>query len=155
MDPLSSRMVRAALLWLLAGVAIGGVMLSGHWALWFAPTHAHMLFVGWFLQFAVGIAYWLLPRRRSPQRPLGYNERAAVVAVIALNLGLALRVIGEPLQRAGQGNSLTGGLLTASALLQVGAVLVFVLQLWPRLAARPVRKGSDTAAKASTPQIGS
>lgn len=153
MDPLSSRMVRAALLWLLAGVVIGGAMLSGHWAVWLAPTHAHMLFVGWFLQFAIGIAYWLLPRRRSPQRPLGYDERAATLAVVALNLGLVLRVIGEPWQRTGQGNGTTVTLLALSALLQVGAVLTFVLQLWPRLAARPIRKG-DAPVKAPTSAIG-
>lgn len=146
MDPLSSRMVRAALLWLLAGVAIGGAMLSGHWALWLAPTHAHMLFVGWFLQFALGIAYWLLPRRRAPDRPLGYDARLAGLAVIALNLGLALRVIGEPLTRSGQGSGTTQVLLAASALLQVGAVLIFVVQLWPRVAARPLRKSNHVPA---------
>jgi hypothetical protein len=138
-------MVRAALLWLLAGVVIGGAMLAGHWALWLAPAHAHMLFVGWFLQFALGIAYWLLPRRRSPQRPLGYDERAAALAVVALNLGLVLRAIGEPWQRAGQGNTLTLGLLSVSALLQVGAVMVFVIQLWPRVAVRQSRPRGVTS----------
>jgi len=85
MDPLSSLMLRAALLWLLAGVVIGGAMLTdralpGQWVLWMAPSHAHILFVGWFLQFAVGVAYWLLPRKRTPARPLGYGERAAFIA---------------------------------------------------------------------------
>jgi hypothetical protein len=61
-------MLRAALTWLLVGVVIGAAMLTdralpGQWRLWMAPSHAHMLFVGWFLQFAVGVAYWLLPRR--------------------------------------------------------------------------------------------
>jgi hypothetical protein len=57
MDPLSSVMLRAALTWLLVGVVIGAAMLTdralpGQWRLWMAPSHAHMLFVGWFLQFA-------------------------------------------------------------------------------------------------------
>ena len=95
-------MLRTSMLWLLAGVAIGAAMLvdrvlPGQWRAWLAPSHAHMLFVGWFLQFAVGIAYWLLPRRRSPARPLGYHEQAATLAVIALNLGLLLRVAAKPL----------------------------------------------------------
>jgi hypothetical protein len=144
MDRLSSAMIRLSMVWLLAGVFIGGVMLidgplPGEWRMWMAPSHAHMLFVGWFLQFAIGVAYWLLPRRRSSERPLGYNERIAALAVAALNLGLLSRVIAEPATRAGLASDGTSALLGASALLQVAAVLVFVVQLWPRAAARPVR----------------
>jgi hypothetical protein len=145
MDRLSSVMLRAALIWLLIGVIAGGIMLSGgivpgSWRVWSAPSHVHMLFVGWFLQFSIGVAYWLLPRRRSPERQLGYRERPAFVAVVALNLGLILRVLAEPAARAGLVNDVTSGLLVVSALLQVGAVVVFVAQLWSRSAARPLRK---------------
>src|ERR687898_1455118 len=106
MDPVSVRLVRASLLWLVAGFTLGALMLSdalvpGDWRLWFAPTHGHILFVGWFLQFAVGVAYWLLPRRRSTERPLGYGERSALLAVGALNLGLVLRIVAEPAERTG------------------------------------------------------
>ena len=137
-------MLRASLLWLLAGVGIGAALLvdralPGQWRAWLAPSHAHMLFVGWFLQFALGVAYWLLPRRRSPARPLGYYERAAALAAAALNLGLLLRVAAEPLERAGVVTDATLMPLGLSALLHVGAVLVFVAQLWPRLGARAVR----------------
>ncbi len=145
MDPLSSVMLRASLLWLVAGVIVGGLMLTdralpGQWALWLAPSHAHMLFVGWFLQFVVGVAYWLLPRKRTPARPLGYAERIAWGAATALNLGLIARVIAEPVERTGQGTGLTLALLAASALLQVGAALTFATQLWPRVGPRPMRK---------------
>lgn len=62
MDRLSVIMVRSALLWLVAGIVVGGLMLvdraiPGDWRAWLAPSHGHMLFVGWFLQFALGIAY--------------------------------------------------------------------------------------------------
>ena len=145
MDRLSSVMLRAALVWLLAGFVIGATMLTdralpGEWRLWLAPGHAHMLFVGWFLQFAIGVAYWLLPRRRTPKRALGYREEVAVVAVAALNLGLLLRLVAEPAERTGRAGEATQALLTASALLQVVAAMVFVAQLWPRAAARPVRR---------------
>jgi hypothetical protein len=152
MDPLSSVMLRAALIWLLAGFVIGAAMLTdralpGQWRLWMAPSHAHMLFVGWFLQFAVGVAYWLLPRRRSTERPLGYGERAAYVAVVALNLGLVLRIIAEPAERTGNESDGTMVLLIASALLQVAAALIFVTQLWPRVAARPIRGTNERSTR--------
>jgi hypothetical protein len=141
MDRLNAFMVRGSFAWLLAGVVVGGLMLidravPGEWRRWAQPTHGHMLFVGWFLQFALGIAYWLLPRRRRPDRPLGYHEPTALAAAVALNLGLVLRVVAEPAERAGAAGAWTLVTLTASALLQVGAVLIFVVQLWSRVAPR-------------------
>lgn len=131
-------MVKAALLWLVAGVIFGGLMLvdrgiPGDWRLWMMPTHGHMLFVGWLVQFALGIAYWLLPRKRSPELPIGYKETPALIAVGMLNLGLALRVLGEPLERTGHASDFTLGILAGSSLFQVGAIVIFVSQLWPRI----------------------
>lgn len=113
--------------------------IPGNWRLWAQPTHGHMLFVGWFLQFALGIAYWLLPRKRTPDRPQGYNLRLAQCAVAALNIGLLCRVIAEPLERSGHAGNGTLALLALSAVLQIGAAVIVVLQIWPRVAARPPR----------------
>ena len=148
MDPLCSRMVRASLCWLAAGGIVGGVMLldstlPGSLAAWLAPSHAHMLFVGWFLQFAVGVAYWLLPRKRTPAQPLGYNERLGMIATLALNAGLLLRVGAEPIERMGQGSNLTQVTLGLVALLQVSAILIFATQLWPRVGPRAPRARLD------------
>lgn len=141
MDPVSVRMVRAALLWLVAGFTIGALMLSdalvpGDWRRWFAPTHGHILFVGWFLQFAVGIAYWLLPRKRTPERPFGYHERGAYYAFGLLNSGLLLRVIAEPPGRAGNGGDLVDVALAVSAVLQLVAIVIIATQIWPRIVPR-------------------
>lgn len=141
-------MVRLSLLWLLAGFIVGGLMLvdreiPGNWRLWAQPTHGHMLFVGWFLQFALGIAYWLVPRKRSPERPVGYNLRTAKFAVAALNLGLLCRVIAEPLERSGHAGNGTLTLLGVSAALQIGAAMIFVTQIWPRVAPRSPRQSSS------------
>lgn len=134
-------MVRISLIWMLAGFVVGGAMLvdrqmPGDWRLWMQPTHGHMLFVGWFLQFALGIAFWLLPRKRTPERPLGYNVRLAQIAVAALNIGLLCRVVAEPLERDGHASDFTALLLALSALLQIAAAAIFVTQLWPRVAPR-------------------
>lgn len=152
MDPISVRMVRAALIWLAIGFVFGGLMLAdsslpGDWRAWFAPTHGHVLFVGWFLQFAVGIAYWLLPRKRTDDSPLGYNERAAFLSFVILNTGLILRVIAEPGPRVGYLTSIVDEVLIASALAHIGAIGIVVVQLWRRVIPRPVRrKRSDAGA---------
>lgn len=137
-------MLRAALCWLVAGAAAGLTMMadrwvSGAWRAWFAPTHGHMLFVGWFLQFTLGVAYWLLPRTRTPVQPLGYRERWGFAAMAALNTGLALRVVTEPITRAGHDTPALDLVLVCSGALQLAAVALFASQLWPRLAPR-VRK---------------
>lgn len=138
MDRFTIIMVKAALVWLVMGVVIGGLMLvdrgiPGNWRQWLLPTHGPMLFVGWLVQFALGIAYWLLPRKRNPELPVGYRENTALAGAVMLNLGLALRVLGEPLERTGHASNVSLGLLTASSMLQVVAIVIFVAQLWPRI----------------------
>lgn len=149
MDRLSALMVRLSLCWLLVGAVLGGLMLSdawvpGDWRVWFAPTHGHILFVGWFLQFALGIAYWLLPRKRTPEQPLGYSERLAYVAVAGLNAGLLLRVVAEPLEHAGHASTVTHTMLAVSAVLQVAAIALFVIQIWPRVGSRVRPRATST-----------
>ncbi len=148
MDPVSVRMVRAALLWLALGVVLGGLMLAdasvpGNWRAWYLPTHGHILFVGWFLQFAVGIAYWLLPRKRSDELPLGYNERVTFFSFLILNSGLLIRVIAEPGPRAGYMTSLVDELLLVSAITHVVAIGIVVVQLWSRVIPRPPRRNRE------------
>lgn len=149
MDRVSAWMVRASLCWLVLGVTVGAVMMSdvwlpGRWRVWMAPSHGHMLFVGWFLQFALGIGIWLLPRTRSDAKPLGYREGRTAFAVVALNAGLLLRVWLEPVQRSGNDSSLYDPGLLLSSLLQLAAVGLIVIEIWPRVAARTPRKRVDT-----------
>jgi hypothetical protein len=148
-------MVRGALVWLLAGILVGAAMvidreIPGQWRAWFMPSHIHMLFVGWFLQFALGIAYWLLPRKRSPDRPLGYNEPLALGAMFALNTGHLNRVTFEPIERAGHASDATFAALSVAAALQVAAVAVFVSQLWSRVGPRIRTKANAVSQAGST-----
>src|SRR5215208_3773900 len=152
MDRLSAVMARASFIWLLAGAVAGATMmideaLPGAWRAWLGPTHGHALFVGWFVQFAVGIAYWLLPRKRSPERPLGYDERLALLAVTMLNAGLLLRVAAEPAQRSGHDGGWITPVLGASGALQAAAFAIFVVQLWSRAAPRGARPAFTTPAE--------
>ncbi|MEJ1731302.1 hypothetical protein SMA90_33765, partial [Escherichia coli] len=56
-----------------------------------------------------------------------------VIAMIALNTGLAMRVIFEPLERGGHANDVTFAFLALAAVLQAGAVALFAGQLWSRV----------------------
>jgi hypothetical protein len=144
LDRFSSIAIRLGLCWLVLGIAAGALMLNddvlpGYWKLWLSPTHAHVLLVGWFFQFTLGVAYWLLPRKRSPERPAGYNERLGFAALALINVGLALRCVAEPLQRAGHDGFWIDAGLAVSAALQVIAFVIVAIQLWPRVAAKAAR----------------
>jgi hypothetical protein len=109
-----------------------------------------MLFVGWFVQFAIGIAYWLLPRKRRLELPVGYRENLAFVGWAVLNAGLVLRVVGEPMERIGNAGTVSMMILGLSTILQIGAVIVFISQLWPRIYGR----GKMGTPPAKVPSVG-
>ena len=141
MDKLSSLMIRAALCWLGLGVLIGAAMLS--WGVWNAswllslrPGHIHMLVVGWLIQFALGVGYWLFPRMKPESKTWISHRRIGVAAFIAVNVGLAGRVVLEPLLTLNVGSRPLAILLFLSGILQALAVLVFIAQLWPRVGPR-------------------
>ena len=67
MPPISVRLIRTALLCLLTGAALGAVLLVDpaldHIGWWRA--HAELMLVGWTIQLALGVAYWILPKHAS------------------------------------------------------------------------------------------
>ena len=138
MDRLTRLMGKLSLVYLAFGFVLGAVLLAGEgagagWGAAWGNVHAHVLFVGWFVQFAVGIAYWLLPRRKTAAQPLGYDERLALLACGLINVGLLLRVVIEPMfsLQVIQGPVVTLG-LALSGILQAGAGLIWAFQLWGR-----------------------
>ena len=90
----------------------------------------HLLMVGWATQLIAGVALWMFPPF-SREQPRG-DERLGWLAFGALNGGLLLRVMGEPLH-TWTGGPLTAGMLVVSALLQAFAIWAIVLLLWPRV----------------------
>jgi hypothetical protein len=77
---LSCWFIRASLLYLAVGFTLGALLLVHkgiplHPALWrMLPPHLECLLLGWTLQLALGVAFWILPR--FPQGPDG-NEALA------------------------------------------------------------------------------
>ena len=142
MERITVFMVKTSLMYFVTGFLLGAAMLitKGLGYIWltavFMPTHSHLLLVGWLVQFVMGIAYWILPRRRTAALPLGYSGRLAFTVYGTLNIGLALRVVFEPMQIVLPETSPVGGVLMAvSGVLQGVAGLLWMYQMWQR--ARP------------------
>jgi len=140
MPRLSCWLIKASLLHLAAGVTFGGLILSAKgfpftlgWAWQFLPAHIQVMIGGWLIQLALGMAYWILPRLDRA----GNRGRTiwAWTSFGALNTGvigtaalLALRqFVAAPWLDA---------LFVLVALLQVLALGMFAVHVWPRL--RPI-----------------
>jgi hypothetical protein len=94
------------------------------------PAYFHLFLVGWVTQMIFGVIYWMFPII-TRARPRG-NEKTGWVSYTFLNVGLLLRVIGEPLISIFPGAGY-GWLLAVSALLQWLAAVFFVYLAWPRV----------------------
>lgn len=94
------------------------------------PVYFHLFLVGWVTQMIFGVIYWMFPIITRAQ-PRG-NEQLGWAGFICLNVGLLLRVIGEPLVAVRPDSGL-GWLLVVSALLQWLGIVLFVFLAWPRV----------------------
>ncbi len=102
--------------------------------------HAHMGFVGWLVNTVIGVALWLLPinRKAFPQTQGRYPETPARLAFVLLNAGLAVRLIGEPLQQ-NHPTAAVGALVVAAAFAQVASIAIVGWIVWQRVYAPPMR----------------
>ena len=132
MPRLSVWFVRAALLHFATGFTFGALLLwnkalplGAQVSLWtwrLLPAHMELLLVGWTVQLAMGVAFWILPRWRSQRG----DVRPAWAAFILLNGGVlvvaAAALAPEP----------AWGIFIGRAL-EVGAAVAFALHAWPRV----------------------
>jgi hypothetical protein len=137
MPRLSQLMIRTALVWLATGYTIGGLLLLNKgipllpwlWALRF--THVHLLLVGWTVQMACGVAFWILPRLdASGSRG---NQRLAWLCYGALNIGVVLAALHDPLAMAIDESAITRGMLVIAGVLYIVAIMAFVAHAAPRV----------------------
>lgn len=139
MPTLTRWYLKSALLWLaaagLAGSAVTLRPLVGQPPVLTAlqPAQVHMLVVGFLTQLIFGVAHWMFPKPSAASAARG--ERLGWLTWAALNAGLALRVVGEPLLARHPG-AVAGALVAISAVLQPLAAWLFVAAIWPRVRAR-------------------
>ncbi len=97
MPRLSVYFIRAALIHALLGFTVGALLLANKGimfspAIWsLLPLHIEFAFIGWMVQLAMGVAFWILPRFSSSS-PRG-NEKLAWAAFVLLNTGIFFVVI--------------------------------------------------------------
>ncbi len=129
MPRLSVWYVRTSFLHLALAVTYGALILTAKaapgwgWAWRLFPSHIEQIAYGWMLQFAMGVAFWALPRYR--EEPKRGDERPAWAAWTLINLGVALLTLapwlGDDWMR------FAGG--AAEAL----AAILFAMHAWPRI----------------------
>jgi hypothetical protein len=138
--PLLTRYyLKTGMLYLIAALVVAGVMAAvpifglspALGAL--RPVFYHLLMVGWATQLIFGVGHWMFPKF-SKEQPRG-REQLAWATFVLLNAGLLLRVVGEPLVvlRPDAGAS---WMLLLSAVMQLVAGWLFILNVWPRIKER-------------------
>jgi len=126
---LSVVTLRLALSCLAVGFSLGALLLAAPALalppdiVRFRPLHVELLLIGWMVQLALGVAYWILPRRQGGSRG---NESLAWTALALLNLGVLSVGLG----------ALVGaprGVLLAGRSSELLAALLFAAHAWVRI----------------------
>ncbi|MCB0099735.1 MAG: hypothetical protein KDE46_28575 [Caldilineaceae bacterium] len=128
MPRLSIWLIRAALIYLLLGFTVGGLLL---WhkglplnpALWrLLPAHMEFLLMGWIVHLVMGVAYWILPRFQT-KRPL---SALVWLSFCLLNGGIWLISISTFVAFAPT-------IQLVGRIAEVGAIMAFAVHAWPRI----------------------
>lgn len=132
------------MIWLALGSTIGGLLLLNKglpllpwlWLLRF--THVHLLLVGWTVQFACGVAFWILPRLDAAGTR--GDERLIWLCYGSLNAGVILAAINDPLGAVLAAKDVLWPLPVLAGLLYLVAISAFVIHAAPRVV--PFRRTS-------------
>jgi hypothetical protein len=132
MARISVWFVRAALLHFAIGATAGAWRLAAKSGRWLSlpfpvrPFHVEVVLIGWVCQLALGVALWILPFSRAVS-----EDGRFWTALMLLNGGIVLVITGQ-----------LSGVVLATMLgrsAEVGAGLLLIWGLWPRLLSLPQR----------------
>lgn len=102
------------------------------------PVYWHMIVIGWITQVIMGVSIWMFPRKKRDRRK--EVSLSAKLAFWFLNTGLILRFLSEPFIPFFEDDLLIVATVLISSVLQVAAVLFFVMEIWPRVQPKKKRK---------------
>lgn len=104
------------------------------------PIYWHMLVMGWITQLIIGVSVWMFPRKHRNKKK---RESILVWSTFwTLNIGLILRFISEPFLPIVKDHQIITVSIILSALLQWIAVMLYAIEIWPRLQNRKKRRRS-------------
>ena len=139
MPPLTRWFIKAAMVCLVLAFLVRAII--GILPIWnlqsivaaLAPVYLHLFMWGWVTQLIFGVVYWMFPK---PSKDNPHGHEALWLATFWLfNLGLALRVVGEPLHLL-RPEALWAWLVATAAVLQWLAGMAFVVNTWSRVKER-------------------
>lgn len=140
MTPLVRRYIKTSFLFLLAGLALGGYIVTAQFALGSYPprlvttAHAHLLLVGFMLMMVMGVATWMFPRpaRDDPR----YRPELAEAVYWIMTGATAVRALAE-VAVALTGTPSLQWLIALGGLGQLAGAALFVLNMWRRVRMPP------------------
>ncbi len=128
MPRLTRWFIRSALVDLALGFTFGALMLFNKgvpvtaWIWRLLPLHVELVLLGWTVQLAMGVAFWILPRFGLSRG----NESAAWAAFVLINAGVWIAGIGPMLGAP--------AIVTVIGRLgEVGSAVAFAVHAWPRV----------------------
>ncbi|MFQ6674391.1 MAG: hypothetical protein ACE5GH_06365 [Fidelibacterota bacterium] len=136
MPILTRWFIKLGLVYLVVSMATGVLLASQSFlnlttsVLALVHVFLHLFMVGWVTQLIFGVAYWMFPGL-TRENPRG-SQFLGWISLVALNGGLVLRAVAEPLHDLGFPGP-WDGLMVLSAFSQWLAALAFVLNTWPRV----------------------
>jgi cbb3-type cytochrome oxidase subunit 1 len=131
--------LRLALSYLGIGFTLGALMLGARGVrassevLRLRPLHLELLLIGWTVQLAFGVAFWILPRQFGLGRG---NERLAWGSLLLLNFGVLTVGLGAVV-------GASPGVLIAGRAAELLAGLAFAGHAWPRARLYSARNSSS------------
>ncbi len=137
MPKLSTYFIRSSLLCFAVGFVIAAFLLTVKTGfvdarLWlWRPVHIVLLINGWFVQFTVGVAYWIFPRIKGSDRG---RPRAARAALVLFQIG----VVSNALALLSPFNPAMSAALGAAMISYMGGVVCFAWHAYPRVRAAMV-----------------
>ncbi|MEO8479369.1 MAG: cbb3-type cytochrome c oxidase subunit I [Gemmatimonadota bacterium] len=121
--------LRAALIWLLIGTALGLIMAVRPAWIVYRPVHVHALLLGFVTMFIAGVAYHVLPRFSGTGLT---SPRLADIHLVVANVGLVVLECGF-IER-GMGHGGAPALLAIGGSVSVIGAWMLVWNLWRTLA---------------------
>ncbi|NGP88757.1 hypothetical protein [Fodinibius halophilus] len=101
------------------------------------PLFWHMLMLGWITQIIIGVSVWMFPGRNKEEG--FWNQKWNWGTFIFLNIGLALRVVAEPMI-SGQSAEVWKILIVISSVLHMLAGITYLIEIWPRVMSKKAQR---------------